>query len=202
MAEQFHRFRATSPNSRDQSRGSSDVSLSATVENDDGQAPALPLRSISQPGQKQPLLSNTNSQRSSAFSALSDSGSISLTSSHLPGQRTSQVAETQDPLGLNFIHGSSRSHADIIFVHGLGGSSIRTWSWERRRDVFWPAWIRHEEGLSQCRVFSYGYNANFKDSESPLSLLDFSKGLLAGMKTYGRGGEDGIGSVSYHKTYI
>lgn len=104
---------------------------------------------------------------------------------------------TDDPLGLSLIHGDSNSDGDIIFVHGLGGSSRKTWSWERRPENFWPAWIRHEDGLSHFRVFSYGYNANFKDSKNPLSILDFSKGLLVHMKTYTGGAAiDDIGLVS------
>jgi len=93
----------------------------------------------------------------------------------------------EDPLGLILIHGDSDSEADIIFVHGLGGSSRKTWSWNRDPEVFWPSWIRHEDGLSHLRVFTFGYNANFRDSDTPLSILDFSKSLLAHMKAYGGG---------------
>ncbi|KAI1314239.1 hypothetical protein F5Y03DRAFT_336508 [Xylaria venustula] len=95
-----------------------------------------------------------------------------------------------DPLGLSLVYSTPSSDADLIFVHGLGGSSRRTWSWERNPDNFWPAWIRHEQGLSHFRVFTFGYNANFNDSDNSSSILDFSKGLLVRMRTYGHGDEN------------
>ncbi|KAK4203401.1 putative WD40 domain-containing protein [Triangularia verruculosa] len=96
----------------------------------------------------------------------------------------------EDPLGLILVHGSGGSEADIIFVHGLGGSSRRTWSWNRDPNFFWPSWIHHEEGLSQFRIFSFGYNANFRESDTPLSIMDFSKSLLVRMRAYGHGALD------------
>ncbi|KAK0721186.1 hypothetical protein B0T21DRAFT_48645 [Apiosordaria backusii] len=96
----------------------------------------------------------------------------------------------QDPLGLTLIHGADNVEGDIIFVHGLGGSSRKTWSWNRDPNIFWPSWLHHEEGLSQYRVFSFGYNANFRESGTPLSILDFSKSLLVRMKAYGKGRDD------------
>lgn len=113
-----------------------------------------------------------------------------------PRSRSDQ--DTEDPLGLTLIHGDADSDADIIFVHGLGGSSKKTWSWERRLENFWPAWIQSEDTLSQFRVFSYGYNAKFSDAKNPLSILDFSKGLLVRMKTYTgkQGAAEDIGLVS------
>ncbi|KAH7310789.1 hypothetical protein B0I35DRAFT_439689 [Stachybotrys elegans] len=95
--------------------------------------------------------------------------------------------------GLHLIHGEPESSADVIFVHGLGGSPRGTWTYDRKPDAFWPAWMRHEEGLSNFRVFSYGYNAKFKEQDNPLSIVDFSKGLLVRMKTYGHAGVDNIG---------
>lgn len=135
-----------------------------------------------------------------APSIASEDTLVSLPSASQPSLRpgTHQVQDSDDTLGLSLIHGDSESDADIIFVHGLGGSSRKTWSWERQPENFWPAWIRHEDGLSHFRVFSYGYNASFRDSKNPLSILDFSKGLLVRMKTFaGRQGVvDDIGLVS------
>jgi len=150
-------------------------------------------------GQEQPSftsrLAATWGRRRLSAAAAYKSVSSSLTRL-LSRQRTSDDPEPDDPLGLVFIHGVPQADADIIFVHGLGGSSLRTWSWQENPDVFWPAWIRHEEGLSHFRVFSYGYNANFKDSEDPPSILNFAKGLLMGMKTCGEEEDYTIGQVS------
>lgn len=104
--------------------------------------------------------------------------------------------DSGDPLGLTLIHEGPDSSADIIFVHGLGGSSLKTWSWERNVDLFWLEWLRHEEGLSGCRVFSYGYNSDFWESGGPFSIMDFSKGLLVGMRDYRGGSGNAIGRVS------
>lgn len=70
-----------------------------------------------------------------------------------PPRDATSGSDSDDPLGLTLIHDGSDVGADIIFVHGLGGSSVKTWSWERNVDLFWLEWLRHEEGLSGCRVF-------------------------------------------------
>lgn len=105
-----------------------------------------------------------------------------------------------DSLGLTLIHEGFGSSADIIFVHGLGGSSLKTWSWERNEDLCWLEWLRYEEGLSGCRVFSYGYNSDFWDSGDRASIMDFSKGLLAGMRGFRHGSRGAIGYVSTSTT--
>lgn len=133
-------------------------------------------------------------RRSSTASGVSLASTSSITPIHR--RYTTGEKDLEAPLGLNYIHGTSEPSADIIFVHGLGGSSLKTWSWERNPDVFWPAWLINEEGLCNFRVFSYGYNANFRNPENPISIMDFSKSLLIGMKAYGREKVDDIGVVS------
>lgn len=181
-------------------RGSIQTSPQATPENHGAiinEFPALPHRSGSEPG---PL--STVSLRQSVSSSATDETLVKTVVS-TSTRRSSRSKETEDPLGLCLIHGTSNSNADFIFVHGLGGSSRKTWSWEHNPDNFWPAWIQHEQGLSNFRVFSYGYNANFKDSDTPLSILDFSKGLLLRMRTYDQtDGGSSIGIVSYHDCLV
>lgn len=89
-----------------------------------------------------------------------------------------------DPLGLTLIHRPADAHVDIIFVHGLGGSSLRTWSYERDVKNLWLPWLGDEEGLSNARIFTFGYDANYAQSAAPLSILDFAKTLLFNMKGY------------------
>ncbi|MBE3049847.1 hypothetical protein IMZ48_46595 [Candidatus Bathyarchaeota archaeon] len=77
---------------------------------------------------------------------------------------------------------------DIIFVHGLGGSSHTTWCSNRDHDAFWPLlYLPSEPGLSDARIMTFGYNANFQpgSNKSKTSILDFAKELLFDMK-YGR----------------
>lgn len=86
-----------------------------------------------------------------------------------------------DPLGLQLIANPPSPTADIIFIHGLGGSAFRTWSWQRNRDNFWPRWLVHDEQLQHCRIFTFGYDANFKGKARGLDVVDFAKDLLLQM---------------------
>ncbi|MCJ1434911.1 hypothetical protein MMC27_004281 [Xylographa pallens] len=91
-----------------------------------------------------------------------------------------------DPLGLNVVYdpGPART-VDIIFVHGLGGTSRQTWSKNRNPDLFWPqTWLPSEPETACARILSFGYNVNFK-SIGPKSLsgvTDFAKDLLFEMR--------------------
>ena len=106
-----------------------------------------------------------------------------------------------DPLGLTVVHEPlSDLSTDIIFVHGLGGTSIKTWSRNRDPKLFWPGeWLPHEIGFESVRVLSFGYNAHFAASgqQNMLNITDFAKDLLFGMK-FGigeRGEELQVGAV-------
>lgn len=92
-----------------------------------------------------------------------------------------------DPLGLNVIYQpyGGAPTADIIFVHGLGGTSRKTWCRNRDTQFFWPGeWLPLETGFDRTRVLSFGYNAHFASSgrENILNIADFAKDLLFGMK--------------------
>jgi len=90
-----------------------------------------------------------------------------------------------DPLGLNVIYApSSAPTIDIIFVHGLGGTSQKTWSRNRDPNLFWPReWLPCERGIGTARILSFGYNANFASAgRDVFNIADFAKDLLFGMK--------------------
>ena len=60
-------------------------------------------------------------------------------------------------------------------------------------DYFWPVWLAEEDGLSSYRVFTYGYNSNFKGAATNLNIIDFAKDLLFQMLVFSNGlGEDRI----------
>lgn len=89
-----------------------------------------------------------------------------------------------------------RPVADVILVHGLGGSRIKSWCYNRDPQYFWPSWLPLGNGvLAQVRVFSYGYNSNFKGPDSSERIADFAKNLLHNMLTWYSEGEEGIGTV-------
>ncbi|KAE8453869.1 hypothetical protein EG329_007645 [Mollisiaceae sp. DMI_Dod_QoI] len=92
----------------------------------------------------------------------------------------------KDPLGLTVIHEPEISPPlDIIFVHGLGGTSKATWARGRDLKYFWPErWLPFEPGIQAARILSFGYNANFAATgPSPITgIADFAKDLLYSMK--------------------
>lgn len=92
--------------------------------------------------------------------------------------------QTPDRLGLQLLLPNDDPTGDIIFVHGLGGSALRTWSWKRDVANFWPTWLRDEDELSSFRIFSFGYNANFKGAATNLNTIDFAKDLLFSMLSF------------------
>ena len=92
---------------------------------------------------------------------------------------------THDPLGLNVIHVPDTPHTiDIIFVHGLGGTSKQTWSKNKDPNLFWPKeWLPLEPEISPARMLSFGYNAHFAaPGRNILNISDFARELLFAMK--------------------
>ena len=73
---------------------------------------------------------------------------------------------------------------DIVFVHGLGGTSRKTWSKNEDPELFWPSkFLPFEPGFCSTRIFSFGYNSNFrKVGNVSTSILDFAKDLLFDLK--------------------
>lgn len=117
------------------------------------------------------------------------------------GTGTVEIPHLLDSLGLNLVHTCTYPVVDLIFVHGLGGTSRRTWSWQRDPKNFWPTWLSQEADLCKSRIFTFGYNAEFSGQDSPLNILDFAKDLLFRMKTYSNGGgvnDQPIGKVGIH----
>ena len=110
-----------------------------------------------------------------------------------------QPTQTDNPLGLTLIHCPLSPQFDLVFVHGLGGTSVGTWSHERVSSFFWPPWLADDTVLSSCRTFTFGYNAAFATQYSSAGILDFAKDLLFRMRMFsGDTTEDGpsIGTVS------
>ncbi|KAI1087489.1 hypothetical protein F5B19DRAFT_475279 [Rostrohypoxylon terebratum] len=87
-------------------------------------------------------------------------------------------------LGLHVIHQPEVACIDIIFVHGLGGHSQRTWSRNHDPTLFWPKlWLPLEPGIGKARIMTFGYNADWRGAtKSIANVTDFAKELLFEMR--------------------
>lgn len=106
------------------------------------------------------------------------------------------------PLGLNVVYApeAGKRKADIVFIHGLGGTSRFTWSKNKNPDLFWPLqFLPLDRDVGQARILSFGYNASFqRRGNSQVSISDFAKELLFDLKFATDEDQDSleIGSVS------
>ncbi|KAL8671569.1 MAG: hypothetical protein Q9168_003931 [Polycauliona sp. 1 TL-2023] len=120
----------------------------------------------------------------SSYAIVSDDKNTRSVERH---RRERSAERHADPLGLSVLYEPEEGEpiADIIFVHGLGGTSQKTWSRNRDTQLFWPQqWLPLEPGFEQARILSFGYNAHFASAgrENMLDIADFAKDLLFGMK--------------------
>lgn len=107
-----------------------------------------------------------------------------------------------DPQGLTLLHEPREPPvADIIFIHGLGGSSRLSWSDNKDLQLFWPReWLPLDREVGKARLFTFGYNAFFHSPSqaSAVGISDFAKSLLYDL-LYGSdhiGDNFNIGNVS------
>lgn len=112
-----------------------------------------------------------------------------------------------NPLGLSVVYTPKNGHkADIVFVHGLGGSSRWTWSKHKRPELFWPlTFLPLEPDLCLARIMSFGYNATIrKSTNASTAVLDFAKELLFDLKysTDHQKEDLNIGAVCTKQTYL
>ena len=104
------------------------------------------------------------------------------------GQSPGSDQRVVEELGLSVVHKpSSPALLDMIFVHGLGGASRRSWSKHQDPGLFWPQqWLPLEPDICDARIMTYGYNASFRSGgPQNTNLADFAKGLLFEMR-YGK----------------
>lgn len=86
---------------------------------------------------------------------------------------------------MNVVYTPKNGHkADIIFIHGLGGTSRLTWSKYRKPELFWPlTFLPLEPDLCLARILTFGYDADLrKAGNATTSILDFAKSLLYDLK--------------------
>lgn len=73
---------------------------------------------------------------------------------------------------------------DIVFIHGLGGTSRGTWTKSRDPEKFWPlTFLPLEPDICLARIMTFGYSATFQAAGNvTTSILDFAKELLFDLK--------------------
>ncbi|KAK4444616.1 hypothetical protein QBC34DRAFT_182549 [Podospora aff. communis PSN243] len=89
--------------------------------------------------------------------------------------------DVRGPLGLGLLFDSAQPMADLVFVHGLGGGSRKTWDKNNDPQLFWPReWLSRDPEFKHVRVHTFGYPADWTDrQESILDISDFANQLLS-----------------------
>lgn len=113
-------------------------------------------------------------------------------------QRKRSQDRRNDPLGITVLHEPDTPRlVDILFIHGLGGTSLQSWCKSCDPDFLWPKlWLPQEPGLSSARILTFGYNAHFASTKgsSSQTIGDFATDLLFRMK-YGDAGIESLGDA-------
>ncbi|MCJ1378546.1 hypothetical protein MMC17_001645 [Xylographa soralifera] len=92
--------------------------------------------------------------------------------------------DLKGPLGLNLLYVPSEPFVDLIFVHGLGGGSRKTWAKTSNLYHYWPKeWLPRDPEFKHVRIHSFGYAAHWGERKSSiLEINDFASSLLGEIK--------------------
>ncbi|KAE9367293.1 hypothetical protein N431DRAFT_513570 [Stipitochalara longipes BDJ] len=128
-------------------------------------------------------LASHDSQRLSQRSFLLTESS---NSNELKGKANEQQPKQRgDPLGLTILYEPvGVAKADIVFVHGLGGSSIKSWCKNNDLDLFWPRkFLRLDPDICHARIMTFGYNTASPSTGDAISNISgFATDLLRALK--------------------
>ncbi|PKX91768.1 NACHT and WD domain protein [Aspergillus novofumigatus IBT 16806] len=93
--------------------------------------------------------------------------------------------ELRGPLGLNLLFCPEQPLIDLIFVHGLGGGSRKTWSKTATASHYWPKeWLPRDPAFKNARVHSFGYDSDWiKGKDNCLDIYHFARSLLGELST-------------------
>lgn len=123
------------------------------------------------------------------------------------GVRQPPIPPPPSAIGLTMLHSPdiSRPSADIVFIHGLRGNSMKTWAEGPESKNFWPRdWLPNESGLESTRIWTFGYDSDWLSlkSSSVTSIFDFADLLLFYLKyAIQESQENAIGEVSHVDDY-
>lgn len=76
--------------------------------------------------------------------------------------------------------------ADIVFIHGLGGGSRKTWSYSPHPSHYWPrSWLATDDDFSDVRIHTFGYKADWGERrQSILDIHGFAQSLLGALRNH------------------
>lgn len=137
--------------------------------------------STKNPQRKEIDISASPTFESGLSSSYSDASSLSRTAAAIDDG----INDPKGPLGLNLLFSPSEPRIDIIFVHGLGGGSRKTWSKTNSLNHYWPQeWLPKDPAFKDVRIHSFGYNSDYvKGKDNCLNVHHFGKSLLGEIST-------------------
>ncbi|EXJ70758.1 uncharacterized protein A1O5_05748 [Cladophialophora psammophila CBS 110553] len=93
------------------------------------------------------------------------------------------TVDEKGPLGLNLLYTPSEPLIDLVFVHGLGGGSKKTWSLVP--SLYWPKeWLPKDAAFKNVRIHSFGYNSDYvKSRNNCWTIQRFGQSLLGDLRT-------------------
>lgn len=142
--------------------------------------------------------SSSTTRRQSSRSVILDIQGQLLPSLSLGRERSRSRDRRDDPLGLTVLHtpATEQRTVDILFIHGLGGTSLQSWCRNRELEFLWPKiWLSKESDLSAARILTFGYNADFSSRRQQATINDFATDLLYNMKYASDGSSEKMGQV-------
>ena len=88
------------------------------------------------------------------------------------------------PLGLNELISSPEPLVELVFVHGLGGGSRKSWSHTRLEDHFWPkSWLPRDPDFQNVRIHSFGYKSAKSEVVATIAgIPEYAESLLCALR--------------------
>src|SRR5271155_4149700 len=111
-------------------------------------------------GKKKKSLTEGSDQASSSVPASKPPNSSATKSTQAKLDTIVDPSSTSPTIDQTNQQNSKVASVNIVFVHGLGGSAVGTWTDDETK-FFWPAALTKSAGLENARIMTYGYNAEW-----------------------------------------
>ncbi|KAH6649470.1 hypothetical protein F5144DRAFT_588178 [Chaetomium tenue] len=97
--------------------------------------------------------------------------------------------ELKGPIGLTTIYeppSPEETAAEIVFIHGLGGGSRKTWCYSSDPEHYWPqSWLPADKDFIGIRIHVFGYKGDWLERrESVLGIHDFGQSLIDAIRNH------------------